>query len=241
MAAGAVDRFFEAPQTPEDPPLWLQRHTGPISEIRPSAHACGELIDELDLLHSGDDVADAGCGFGVMANVLADRFGRSGTYLGFDTHSIRWAQRFLARSDSRLRFVLVGSEPSNPVWPAASESVDLVLAKSLFTHLTSDASRRALAEISRILKPAGKALVTAFLYEDDRSPGALLPYPGEGSPVRWRWKHRPEAIVAYERVFFSDLITAAGLHVDLFRPGFWPRADRLNAQDVLVLSKAPKA
>jgi hypothetical protein len=58
--------------------------------------------------------------------------------------------------------------------------------------------------------------------------------------VRWRWKNRPEAVVAYERVFFSELVAAAGLRIENFRPGFWPRADRLHAQDVLVLTKSPR-
>ena len=235
MAAGAVDRFFEVQPNAKSPPLWLQRHTGPIPEIATSAKTCDELIGELDLLRPGSSVLDAGCGFGVMAPFLSDRVGVSGRYLGFDSHgpSIRWAQRYLATTEPRFRFVLSGVE--NP-WPLPDSDADFVLAKSLFTHLTEKASRHSFSEIARVLKPGGRALVTAFLFEDDRPPAPLLPFPSSGSPIRWRWKHRPQAIVAYERVFFSGMIGAAGLAIETFRPGFWPRADRLHAQDVLVLS-----
>ncbi|HYK40966.1 MAG TPA: hypothetical protein VE007_01170, partial [Thermoanaerobaculia bacterium] len=94
MAAGAVDRFFEVQHDVRNPPLWLQRHTGPISEIAASAKSCDELVGELGLLRPGCSVLDAGCGFGVMAPFLSERVGSSGTYLGFDSHgpSIRWAQ-----------------------------------------------------------------------------------------------------------------------------------------------------
>jgi hypothetical protein len=80
--------------------------------------------------------------------------------------------------------------------------------------------------------------VTTFLFEEDRPPDLLLPFPGSGSPIRWRWKNRPQAMVAYERVYFSELIAAVGLRIEVFKPGFWPRADRLEAQDVLVLSSS---
>jgi len=234
MAAGAVDRFFDV-QPNASPPLWLQRHTGPISEIAGSAKTCDELIGELGLLRPGSSVLDAGCGFGVMAPYVSERVGIAGRYLGFDSHgpSIRWAQRYLATTEPRFRFVLTGVE--HP-WPLPDSDADLVLAKSLFTHLTEEAARHSFSEIARVLKAGGKALVTAFLFEEDRAPDLLLPYPRSGSPIRWRWKHRPQAIVAYERVFFSELVSAAGLAIEVFRPGFWPRADRLHAQDVLVLS-----
>jgi ubiquinone/menaquinone biosynthesis C-methylase UbiE len=240
MAAGAVDRFFEVQQQSKSPPLWLQRHTGPISEIATSAKTCDELIGELGLVGPGSSVVDAGCGFGVMAPFFSERVGSTGRYLGFDSHgpSIRWAQRFLATTEPRFRFVLSGVERS---WPVPDSDADLVLAKSLFTHLTEEASRHAFQEIARVLKRDGRALVTTFLFEEDRPPDLLLPFPRPGSPIRWRWKNRPQAMVAYERVYFSELIAAAGLRIEVFRPGFWPRADRLQAQDVLVLASSLKA
>ncbi|HEY6147203.1 MAG TPA: methyltransferase domain-containing protein, partial [Thermoanaerobaculia bacterium] len=152
--------------------------------------------------------------------------------------SIRWAQRFLATTEPRFRFVLSGVERP---WPVPDSDADLVLAKSLFTHLTEEKSRHAFQEIARVLKPGGRALVNAFLFEEDRPPDLLLPFPGAGSPIRWRWKHRPQAMIAYERVFFSEMIAKAGLAIEVFRPGFWPRADRVHAQDVLVLSSLPRS
>jgi len=133
--------------------------------------------------------------------------------------------------------------PGEP-WPVDGgdfdAGADLVLAKSLFTHLTETPAREALSQIARALAPTGRAVVTAFLFEADRPPRRLFPYPSPQARVRWRLKNRPEAAVAWERIRFTELIIEAGLAVAAFRPGFWPRGDRLDAQDVLILEK-PRA
>lgn len=238
MLAGGIERVLQPADEFPAPPLWLLRHTGAIAHVESSADATDALIAELELLAPESRVADAGCGFGIMATRLARRLGPEGRYVGFDIHgpSIRWAQRSLAAGDRRLRFVLVRSDPAGS-WPVGDAGADLVLAKSLFTHLTEPLARGAFREIARCLAPGGRALVTAFLFEADRPPERLLPYPGPGAAVRWRWKNRPQAIVAYERSRFTQLLTEAGLAVSAFRPGFWPRAAALDAQDVLVLER----
>lgn len=240
IAAGGIETVLASddPRNPS-PPLWLLRHTGPVSHVESSANAMDSTIGELGLAGNAR-VVDAGCGFGVMATRLARRLGPDGRYVGFDIHgpSIRWAQRHVASSDSRLRFVLRRDDPA-AAWPVGDADADFVLAKSLFTHLTERAARAAFREIARGLRPGGRALVTAFLFEADRPPASLLPYPAPGASVRWRWKNRPEAVVAYERTLFTTMLLDAGLTVASFRPGFWPKAEKLDAQDVLILEKPP--
>lgn len=223
------------------PPLWLRRHTGRLSDIADAQRGTDELFREWTLVREGDRVLDAGCGFGVLAGPLSRRFGPKGRYLGFDLHgpSIRWAQRSISSADRRFRFVLTSPESRDEGrFPAPDGEADFVLAKSFFTHLPEPAARRAFEEIARTLAPDGRALVTAFLFEASHPPLALFPYPDAGSPVRWRWKSRPEAAIAFERVHFTRMLEEAGLAVEIFRPGFWPRADGLNAQDVLLVSHA---
>ena len=236
MAAGALARPWSRKARTE-PPLWLRRHTGPVADIEASADSADALLAELGLVSPESRIVDAGCGFGVMAMRVSRRLGPSGRYLGLDVHapSIRWARRHLAAADARLRFERV--RPGGP-WPlAAGGDADLVLAKSLFTHLTEEPARLALSETARALRPGGRALVTAFLFEGKAPPESLFPWPRGASPVRWRLKNRPEAAVAYDRARFTELVEAAGLEVIEFRPGFWPGDEKLDAQDVLVLGK----
>ena len=239
FAAGVPERLLVANGEGLLPPLWLRRHTGPLSEIERSAAAIQALVADLDLLHSGDRVLDVGSGFGIMAERLEGFIGAEGRYLGFDVHgpSVRWAQRHLASSDRRFRFVLGRRVESQWTLPVTDRDADFILAKSLFTHLGDTAARRVLNEMERVLAPGGRALLTAFLFEEDRAPLALFPFPHPGASVRWKWKARPEAAVAYERLHFSRMLEDAGLDVETFRPGFWPGSDRLHAQDVLVISR----
>jgi len=238
MLAGAVEKVLQTEGGRPTPPLWLLRHTGPVAHVESSADATDRLVGELGLAADAR-IVDAGCGFGAMAMRLTSRLGPDGRYLGFDIHgpSIRWAQIHIATSDPRVRFVLVRRDPSE-AWPVADQDADFVIAKSLFTHLPEPAARAAFREMARSLRPGGRALVTAFLFEEDRSPDALLPYPGVGARVRWRWRNRPEAVVAYERTHFTKLLMEAGLVVESFRPGFWPKAEKLDAQDTLILVRS---
>ncbi|MEO8191156.1 MAG: class I SAM-dependent methyltransferase [Acidobacteriota bacterium] len=227
---------FETAADLEAPPLWLRRHTGKISNIESAAAATIRLVREYTVVRPGDAVLDAGCGFGVMARPLAECFGTEGRYVGLDRDgaSIRWAQKNIAASDPRFRFVL-GSTSSR--FPAGDEDIGFVLAKSLFTHLKEIDARRALGEIARVLTRGRSALITAFLFEEDSPPEKVFPFADAARSIRWRLKFRPEAAIAYERVHFSRMVTANGLRIDTFRPGFWPGSDHLKAQDVLVLSK----
>ncbi|MEO8432710.1 MAG: class I SAM-dependent methyltransferase [Acidobacteriota bacterium] len=239
FAAGVPERLLIANGEGLLPPLWLRRHTGPLSEIEKSAAAIQDLVASLGLVRPGDRILDVGCGFGIMAERLEGSMGREGRYLGFDVHgpSVRWAQRHMATSDRRFRFVLGRRLESEWTLPAPDGDADFILAKSLFTHLGDAAARRALSEMERVLAPGGRALLTAFLFEEDQAPRTLFPFPRPEAPVRWKWKARPEAAVAYERLHFSRMLEEAGLTVETFRPGFWPGSERLDAQDVLVISR----
>lgn len=124
-------------------------------------------------------------------------------------------------------------------FPADDGSVDLVLAKSLFTHLLPDDAAHYLAEIRRVLRPGRAAVVTAFLFD---SSGASIdevrssfPMENPGGGVRWRVRSRPTAAVAYDRRFFESLLVSAGLRLQWMSPGWYPGGARLDGQDSLLL------
>jgi len=208
------------------------------------------FLDRMGLPEPDDDVLDVGCGPGAMAGELARRIGPGAHYVGFDVHapSIRWCRgRF--GSDPRLSFVLApiaspyGSRRGEPAtsyrFPMEDAGAGLVLAKSVFTHLLEPEARHYLAECRRAVKPGRAAIVTALLF-DGQAPGADLarqafPFGDAAGHVRWRRSLRPTAAVAYERLFFFAMIEEAGLRVESMTAGYFPGAERVTGQDILVL------
>jgi SAM-dependent methyltransferase len=236
------------------PPLWLRRHTGPVSEFEGSAAGLIALLQELGLLPipDGGTVLDAGCGAGAMAAALAGRLADGARYVGFDVHapSIRWCRRRFA-ADPRLRFELAavaspygssrGAPASGYRFPVEDGGATLVLAKSLFTHLTREDAAHYLREIRRALRPGSPAVVTAFLFDPSgpEMAGVRRAFPHEdsrsGGRVRYRSRRRPTAAVAYSRAELEDLIERAGLRVQWLRPGYYPGGEPITGQDTLLL------
>jgi len=219
---------------PPLPPLWLRRHVGAAPRSR-FEHAVSEGVKQLGELLGADreitSVLDLGCGCGAMVPHFQQVLPSSGSYLGVDIHqgSVSWCTRRYAH-DPRFEFGLLPSS-----YPAILERrYDLVLAKSLFTHLLEAQASEYLATIRDVLEPQGRLVLTAFLF-DSSGPVPALPHLGPDGNVRLRRLARPEAAVGYERAHFLAMLELAGLAVLDARYWFWPgHHPRLSAQDVLV-------
>ncbi|HKD19574.1 MAG TPA: class I SAM-dependent methyltransferase [Thermoanaerobaculia bacterium] len=235
---------------PPLPPLWLRRHTGAVARFESAARDTAAFLDSLDLVEPGHLVLDVGCGAGAMVPELAPRIGPGGRYVGFDVHapSIRWCRRRFA-DDPRLSFEIAGvaspyGRATGPAattyrFPVADGATDLILAKSVFTHLLPDEAAHYLGEIRRALRPGRTAVVTAFLFEPSAPEldGVRRAFPCEdrGGLVRWRVRARPTAAVAYAKPFFEALLADAGLRIAWMSPGWFPGSDRLTGQDSLLV------
>ncbi len=127
--------------------------------------ADAEQFRALALAHGVDlaepqDVLDLGCGVGRIARWLApELMAAGGGFQGCDVN-----QRLLDWCAANLqgRYFVNALQPPLPL-PEAS--LDLVYAKSVFTHLREDTARAWLAEIARVLRPTGLAILT-FADED---------------------------------------------------------------------------
>lgn len=245
-ACGPVERCFREKGLP---PLWLRRHTGPVANFSRSARDTAALISRLSLLAPDAVVLDAGCGAGAAALEFQKALGGGGKYTGFDVHapSIRWCRRRF-RGDPRFRFEI--AEVRTPFsrgfsgnarelrFPAQDETCDLVLAKSLFTHLLAPEAAPYFQEIARVLAPGGRALVTAFLFDPAGRVPAFPFSDGEGSQ-KWKIRSRPHAAVAFSRPLFEAMISRAGLRVERSIEGFYPGSSAVpSGQDILVLASA---
>jgi len=118
-------------------------------------------------------VLDVGCGSGRTARTLVDD-PRIDEYLGLDVvdEAVRWCSQFVTpRSGGRFHFERVDAasaaynpggrlRPSEVRFPVADRSFDIAIAASLFTHLLEADAAHYLSELSRVLVPGGKAVVS---------------------------------------------------------------------------------
>ncbi len=179
-----------------------------------------------------------------MALELSEGGGRDFHYVGIDVHaaSIAWCRRRF-RTDGRFRFETADVRSSFGIGaraigeyrlPVEDGSAALVLAKSLFTHLSETEVRRYLTEIARALAPRGAAVVTAFLFA-----GVPAAFPFGDERVRYRVRARPAAAIAFARTLFEEMVAEAGLESTDACLGFFPgERRRITGQDVLLLRPA---
>ena len=209
-----------------------------------------DFLDRFELVSAASVVLDAGCGVGAMVPYVLSRLGPTGRYVGFDVHrpSIDWCLgRF--RTEPRLEFHVAparsdyGSREDAPaeryLFPITDGGADLVLAKSLYTHLLPHDARHYLAETRRALRWGKAAVVTAFLFDPSTEPATevarAFPLRDESGNVRWRSRSRPASAVAYAKPLFTEMIESAGLQVRWHWPGYYPGSKRPTGQDVLIV------
>ena len=99
-------------------------------------------------------ILDWGCGHGRVLRFLP-QVGCRGRLHGIDIdpHNIAWAQKHLDMAEFKVG-------PLFPPLPYADKSFDMLYGISVMTHLTSEVQETWLAELRRVLKPGGLALLT---------------------------------------------------------------------------------
>ncbi|HEU4628196.1 MAG TPA: class I SAM-dependent methyltransferase [Gemmatimonadaceae bacterium] len=124
--------------------------------------ALARLVAERAGVRPGMQVCDVGCGYGATARLLAREYGACVTAL-----TIAPAQHAYATSRDR--------RPGDPCyllrdWLAndlPTAGFDAVIAIESTEHMAD--KRRATAELARVLRPGGRAVVCAWLAADDAS------------------------------------------------------------------------
>lgn len=242
---------------------WLARTTGAPPEHYAAFAALHEaLLARLAPVEPHHVVLEAGCGTGMDAMLLSAVLSGAGRYTGFDIGAgqIAFCRRALAAYPNfRFHHFDVRNEtynrrgrlaPGDVRFPEADGAVDRFIAQSVFTHLLPDAAAHYLAELRRVLRPDGRAMISCFVGSAEEiaaspaSPAPIFQFLHEHSPgVFIHSRRRPSESVAYRRDAFERLLAEAGLTMTTLLPGYWARGREPTAigQDIVVLTPAPRA
>jgi ubiquinone/menaquinone biosynthesis C-methylase UbiE len=142
---------------------------------------CHQILVPRAGLHPSAAVLDMGCGNGSLARALTRVLDASagGRYEGVDVNAttIAWLrEHYKEFPNFRFTHANVFSTAYNAAgrgkagayrFPFPDASFDLVVMKSVFTHMLPGEIRNYLRETSRVLKPIGRSVITYFLLNED--------------------------------------------------------------------------
>jgi ubiquinone/menaquinone biosynthesis C-methylase UbiE len=240
----------------ELPPLHLRRYVGPLRSFESSGAEFMSYLRLIAALQPHERILDIGCGCGQMALHLQTYLNQNGSYVGVDIHrpSIDWCRKKIASRLSNFEFAHIdvrnltynpaGIHPAETYrLPYEDGSFDVVLLKSVFTHMRPPEVSNYLGEVARLLNANGRCLVTFFLLNHEQAELAkqganTLPF-GYGEGVwRYRYEHSPESAVAYDESFVRQLLDQHGLvQREVFYGSWSGRKDGLSYQDLLLIQK----
>ena len=207
---------------------------------------------------------DVGCGAGRLYLAVKPYLGPDGTYLGIDVDPafIERCRRLYPVANARF----MHTEASNGYyapgvalgpkgWPIEDGAHNLVTALSVWTHLREEDWRFYLREVSRILSPGGRAIISFFITDDLYHPeskssaiSAYYPQPENrwifdasayGS-AHWTypsWASVPEVATGVDKAQFLKEVEEAGLDLVSYMPGQWKDQPGFFFQDVAVFQK----
>jgi SAM-dependent methyltransferase len=156
------------------PPLGLRQLVGDTADRsydNPEGRPLFDLAPE-----AYDSVLDFGCGCGRIARQLIQQTPRPRRYVGIDLHrgQVEWCRNHLAPHAPGFEFHHqdVFNKGMNPgatayalPFPVPDQSVSLLLAWSVFTHVNEAAAAFYLRETARVLRPGGALFSTWFLFD----------------------------------------------------------------------------
>jgi SAM-dependent methyltransferase len=211
-------------------------------------------------------ILDVGCGTGLLAIASEPFLGQGGKYKGIDVmeedidfcrgHYTSSSYEFI-HFDTTNAFYAPAQTSTRKKWPVESDSVDLATALSVWTHLNEEDALFYFKEISRVLKPGGKAIITFFLLDgtyrdslDIRSNQEgrfhmtkqdlwVFDQPSYGSEMWFhpKWADVPENAIAVNEAGLERLVENAGMGLIEHHQGNWKEVPGAFFQDILIFQK----
>ena len=219
---------------------------------------CNYILIPQAHLESSTAILDVGCGNGQVARALTRVLSSVGRYEGTDVNpgTIEWLQTHYKRhpnfnfTHANVRNTLYNPSgrlrASQYKFPFSSASFDVVLLKSVFTHMLPSDVQSYSREIGRVLKPGGRAVITYFLLNDEsrrfisRGMAQIAfksDYPGDAL-CRVLKEETPEWAVAHDEQRIRQFHNEAGLSTLQVSFGNWcGRRATLGLQDMIIAIK----
>ena len=220
-----------------------------------------EAVDNIDRfagLRPDERVLDVGCGLARVVQPLSEVL-TDGTYDGIDTVPVYVEFcRSIGLDGHRFRFHHADLYSSfyNPTgsirpeefrFPWPDRSFSLVIATSLFTHLSDAAAENYLCEVYRVLEPGGRLFSSFFVLDGWSLHGieehnSVPPFHYEVEHGRISTLKNPEFAVAFDCQWLLQVFQSIGWEITAFERGKWRRPLRAGPsyQD-LVVARRPSA
>lgn len=218
-------------------------------------HLVEKLVQDAGL-NLNSRVLDIGSGCGRLAIPMTRVLGANGSYEGLEPVRalVAWCRRTITPRLPNFQFRVADIQNTlyNPagsvraeefVFPFPENNFDLIIATSVFTHVTSKALENYAAQCFRILNPGGCLFASFFLLDNgSRSPDGKInfSFPVEGDPVAFTLdKELPERAVAYRSEALIAIFQTHGLAlIPPIRWGCWTGLlPSYSGQDILILQK----
>lgn len=116
----------------------------------------GRLVTLAEVT-AGDEVLDVGCGPGYLTS-LAAQAAPAGRAVGVDVSEPMVAEATRKRASANCSFMVGKAEALD----LPDASFDVVLSSLAIHHIPEDARAQAFAEMFRVLRPGGRALIADF-------------------------------------------------------------------------------
>jgi SAM-dependent methyltransferase len=215
---------------------------------------------------TGNKILDIGCGTGLLGISSEPFMSDGGTYTGIDV--IKFDINFCINHFKSKNYNFIHLDVANPTyaksqskilapWPIKDESHDLVLALSVWTHLSEKDAFFYFKEIHRVLKKRGKAIIT-FFYLDEHYQDSLSKRSNNigrfhsTNQNKWIFDHNayesknwyspgwvkiPEDTIGVTNEGLDALQKHSGLKLIQCYPGNWKEIPGVFFQDVLIFEK----
>lgn len=210
-------------------------------------------------------VLDIGCGTGILGIAAEPFLGENGHYVGIDVlkEDIEFCRNQYPQDKYTFQHLDVHNTvytpeqaSQNQPWDQPDNSFDLVTALSVWTHMNEETAFFYFKEVSRVLKPGGKALITFFYLDEHYHNSLSRRQEGEKGryhqtpQTRWVFKNQaygseyfycvgkiPENAIGITADGMTKLQEAAGLKRLAYYPGNWKEMPGAYFQDVMVFQK----
>ena len=215
-------------------------------------------------LKSNHKILDIGCGSGRIAASLRGFFQKPGSYYGIDVNSELIEHAKMKISEPLFHFTSVNvyshmynrdptaTKPEELIFPYDDNFFEVISLTSVFTHMIPPSIENYVKEISRMLKPKGRCLITMFLFQNN--PTYLKKDFVEKIPLSKTYEiknnsyksifrvgdfNRPEEFVIFDFKYIHTLFNKNGM--ELIGEPYWGawsgNPNYLAGQDVIIFEK----